>query len=1198
MAKVINNFTSGKMDSDTHYSLLENKDYVRSENLRIIGEGDDGSLKNLRGSLEVSNYSENKQMTVIGHYEGLNNKSYYFLAQSNGKSKIIEYDVETRISRIIIQDTTVLRFDLIRWDKGQLILPLKFLLSINQVGDLLIFSHEVWRNIRCVNISRLQDYTSGFTEEDIMLAKKPPFQEPKILTLYNDPKLNDESRKDKFISFAYRYKYKDGDYSSLSFFSKVAFQTKDVSQFSINSERENLAMVNKTNAVKLLVYSGGKDVTDIEVYAREHNNGSTYLIFSFNKANNNNYGNNILLPEITYTYSNNYKVLPKDDANLIYNNVPTFPKAQDVAGNRVFFGNYKEGYDLGDAAKIQMDLKITYEQPIGNNNESVSSLFSNKVGVVYYDDYNVSTTVLGNQNQELNEILIPFERRLTRNSIKAKLTNEPPIWATKFKFVVNSQELTYEILYITLAKKIGGKLYLFLNGDNIQRVKKGDILIRIDALETSPIEYRVAEVKEYGNDDGLTVKGTYALIEIDTPFQLISNGAQNVNLSYNMYGGDGSIIDSVMGSTNPRRFDHTSGYQGNGMSGDHYDSIVNRVVFRKSDFGTIFEGDTIKISIRFQYLLDKSGRGSSYSPDDVGSIYVNKEIYASQNYANIYELLIQQFQFSYLVIYQVGSNEVFVGTNSEYIDVVASSGIGAWTTEPHETQTGRNRRLRVEVHNNTTLTRGIKPVIFRTRNLELQSDFYFETPNTFRIQNGQHIGAGSDGYFDTGFHNCYCWGNGIESYKIKDKFNAKKLRYDFRPNAIEIKGYKQVHRKFDITYSGIFNYDLGINNLSEFNATLANWITLPINYGEIQRLISLGGNITACLTNKFIDVFYEKSIIADMQGIETVALSDKVLGGYKALDYEYGVSYNPESVVKSGNAIMAVDKNRSRFLLKQGFEVQELNAPTSGFHKEGIELLENYNSFQAVYDDAHGEYIVSLDNEKSISFSLMTKGFVNYYTYKSDFLFSMNGKPFVSYKGILYQNEVTENYSYFAGQGTMNVKVVYVVNPEIDSDKVFKAMFLQSNTPWNTKIRTNYTESEITESLYEKKESFYYTNCLRNVSGYNTSSGLGIIKSINLNTVEFSRGFDNNVSVGDFLMLQNSITEYEIIDINENSLTLSNVIGLTVGSFAFAIKKYIGGYRPDGDPIRGKWMEITLDKITDESIYITSASTEIIKSYL
>lgn len=1190
MAKVLNNFTAGKMDSDTHYSLLENKDYVLSENLRVIGEGDDGSLKNLRGSLEVSNYSENKQMTVIGQYEGLNNKTYYFLAQPNRKSKIIEYDVETGDSRVIIQDTKVLRFDLIRWNNGNIIFPFKFLLSINQIGDLLIFSHEVWKNVRCINISRIQDYQSGFTEEDIMLAKKPPYQEPKILSMYNDAKLNDESRKDKFVSFAYRFKYKDGDYSSLSFFSKVAFQTKDINQFSVNAERENLAMVNKTNAVKILVYSGGKDVTDIEVYAREHNTTATYLIFSFNKADNNNYGNNIPLPEITYTYSNNYKVLPENEARLIYNNVPTYPKAQDIAGNRLFFGNYKEGYDLGDSSKIDMDLKLFSIIPNFNNNETVVSLFSYKVGVIYFDDYNVSTSVLVNQNQERNEILVPFEKRFNKNSIKAKLNHQPPAWATKFKFVVNSQDLKYEILYITLIRKIGSKLFLYLSGDNAQRVKKGDVLYRIDDLELNLKEYKVINAKEMDIPDGVLIKGMYAEIEVEANFVIETYNNQNVYRSHNKYW---SVIDAYPNSTNPRRYDATSGYQGS-YGGNYYTSYENRGTLYKSDYASIREGDIVRLSIDLTYGRDKRGRGES-AIDISGTVTLAKEMYASKQYDNIYLFLLDNFDNPYVKIEEFG-DEIRILTNDKYPDLVKAT--GGWIYDWGVNYGNRDERAVVKVRTETSLTRGNRPIIFRTRGEENISDFYFETPNTFSIKNGQHLGVDSDGFFDTGFHNGYTWGNGIESYKIKDLFNAKKLKYDFRPNAIEIKGYKQVYRKTDITYSGIFNYDLGVNNLSEFNATLANWTSLPINYGEIQRLISLDGNITACLTNKFIDVFYEKSIIADMQGIETVALSDKVLGGYKVLPYEYGVSHNPESVVKSVNAILAVDKNRSRILLKQGFEIQELNAPRSGFHKEGVDILKKYDSFQAVFDDAHGEYVISLNNEKSISFSLLTQGFVNYYTYKSDFLFSMNGKPFVSYKGILYQNEATDNYSDFAGQGIAKTKIVYVVNPEIDSDKVFKAMYLQSNTPWETKIRTNYTESQIDESLYVKKESFYYTDCFRNTVGYNTSVGLGEIKNIQNNNVVFSRKFDNDISVGDLLMIDNSNAEHEILDINQNSLTLSNVIGLSIGQYAFSAKKHTLGYRPDGDPIRGKWMEVTLEKITNESIYITSVSTEIIKSFL
>ena len=155
MPDVNNNFITGIMNSDTHYSLIDNKSYVRAENLRISGDGDDGSLKNMKGSEVVSDYSENGQMTVLGMHKGLGSKMYYFLGMPNGKSKIVEYDVESGVSRLIIEDTSVLRFDLIRWKNGVEIRPLKYLLSFNQIGDQLIFSNEAWENIRSVNLKRI-----------------------------------------------------------------------------------------------------------------------------------------------------------------------------------------------------------------------------------------------------------------------------------------------------------------------------------------------------------------------------------------------------------------------------------------------------------------------------------------------------------------------------------------------------------------------------------------------------------------------------------------------------------------------------------------------------------------------------------------------------------------------------------------------------------------------------------------------------------------------------------------------------------------------------------------------------------------------------------------------------------------------------------------------------------------------------------
>ena len=125
MAKVQNLFINGRMDSDTDYSVVDNKSYVRAENMRIAGEGNDGAFKNLKGSELVSSEFTVDGMQVVGIGEGNDNNLFYFLAHKNGLSKIVKYNTETKVSELIIQDNTVLRFDLVRWNNGVEIFPYK-----------------------------------------------------------------------------------------------------------------------------------------------------------------------------------------------------------------------------------------------------------------------------------------------------------------------------------------------------------------------------------------------------------------------------------------------------------------------------------------------------------------------------------------------------------------------------------------------------------------------------------------------------------------------------------------------------------------------------------------------------------------------------------------------------------------------------------------------------------------------------------------------------------------------------------------------------------------------------------------------------------------------------------------------------------------------------------------------------------------
>lgn len=84
------------MDSDTHLALQDNKSYIRAENLRISGKGNDGVFQSIKGSELVSDAYSEKGMVVLGAYEGANNKNYFLLAMPNQLSKIIEYDTQTK----------------------------------------------------------------------------------------------------------------------------------------------------------------------------------------------------------------------------------------------------------------------------------------------------------------------------------------------------------------------------------------------------------------------------------------------------------------------------------------------------------------------------------------------------------------------------------------------------------------------------------------------------------------------------------------------------------------------------------------------------------------------------------------------------------------------------------------------------------------------------------------------------------------------------------------------------------------------------------------------------------------------------------------------------------------------------------------------------------------------------------------------
>ena len=96
---------------------------------------------------------------------------------------------------------------------------------------------------------------------------------------------------------------------------------------------------------------------------------------------------------------------------------------------------------------------------------------------------------------------------------------------------------------------------------------------------------------------------------------------------------------------------------------------------------------------------------------------------------------------------------------------------------------------------------------------------------------------GPDTKYTLNWHNCFSFGNGVESNRIRDNFNQSYIKNGVKASTtLTLQEYKEEHRKYGLIYSGLYNSISGVNNLNQFIA--AEKITKDINpvYGSIQKL--------------------------------------------------------------------------------------------------------------------------------------------------------------------------------------------------------------------------------------------------------------------------------------------------------------------------------------------------------------------------
>ena len=144
----------------------------------------------------------------------------------------------------------------------------------------------------------------------------------------------------KFPRFGYRYKYNDGEYSSFSPFSEIAFLP---GEFDYESKKGfNLGMVNNLRELKVTNFLPDKsirpdDIEAVDILYKSTDSPNIYVVKTINRDFDPEWqtvtsvGNG----EVKITSDMIYKVLPSDQILRSWDNVPRFAKAQEIVGNRL-----------------------------------------------------------------------------------------------------------------------------------------------------------------------------------------------------------------------------------------------------------------------------------------------------------------------------------------------------------------------------------------------------------------------------------------------------------------------------------------------------------------------------------------------------------------------------------------------------------------------------------------------------------------------------------------------------------------------------------------------------------------------------------------------------------------------------------------------------------------------------------------------
>ena len=1045
-----------------------------------------------------------------------------------------------------------------------------------------------------------------------------------------------------FPRFAYRWKYAENEYSPYSPFTQAVF-VPSTYKFT-GKDGYNTGMENNLRKLTLSGFdTPPANVAKLEILYKDSSENNIYKVDEVDPTTT----------QYEITSELIYGVIDSNQIIRPYDDVPRKAKAQEIVGNRLVYGNYLHNFDVPNNTQLGLSVQSTNISEVNEPEQSLKSMRTYQVGVVYMDAYGRETPVFTNDTATIH---VPKENAPTVNNIEITALQAAPTWATHFKYYI--KDISNEYYNFSIDR------YYYDDDDNIW--------LSVPSAERNKVmeNDHIILKKQHGTDVPVTEKAKYKILDISNEApdavakrkKFVSTAAVTLQTSstfldhieinsgrskFNFHGprnfstdGDSTFFEAwnnasqlyikfSVGSSETKFYKVIAGGP---VGNETLNSVPYTVYSVEMDeelnetfldsnvtefFVTLYEERRIikeeyegrffiKIS-RDSMLDDNVIFSSTSNPDNYYAAHSNTLNWSTN--ANTFGEIIfapgavipipetawgwyehnQATQYSFLGPPVLGSTKfgiafIYDGTYGNTADFVSNlvpgaiirfqealgSGVNAgfvsklyiiknvnfniyspratenpaqtlhtWEielTEPvTETFGGtttpdyavisvmeRSRILGIDFNDESEIDFTENPAVFETEpkdNIDLE--LYYEATNAIDVANLRNP-------VTLDYFNCFTFGNGVESDRVRDDFNAKRITKGVKVSSIINEEAKEERRGSGLIYSGLFNSTSGVNELNQFIAGLKITKDLDPSYGTIQKLHTRDTNLIAFAEDKVYRIYADKDALYNADGNANLLSTNRVLGEAATFAGEFGISKNPESFAQYGFRVYFTDKARGAVLRLSNDGITEISEKgMTDFFVDAFAV--NSTPIIGSFDESTSSYNIKLNNE-SLSFKERVDGWPTRLSFAPEAAVSLNNEYYTFKNGEIWEHSNETRNNFYGSQESSQVTVVF--NDAPSSIKNFKTLSYEGTERWTAAIATDKQNGTI--STWRDNEGIYHNFIkgenlsLAVVNGQLNSKdfsvqGIGVINAITPGipyTIEVGGNVNTSLSVNDTLYIK------------------------------------------------------------------------------